>query len=353
MKRWPLYLLLALIGFWCDQAILDWVNTPDRVVLVGAQMRQAMLSPDGKYVAGIEPTGDQCRLRIWATETGREAREPVLLPNPPASTSPISWSPKADRVAVGAAENVFLIPLKKGRVRKLQGAWLVREVRFSQSGLFSVRCNNVVFIYNERGKLAWRLDVPYLLHARLSEDGSQLAVAAFEDGIRVYNRGKRKCRLHLQPGAVSVGLQFCDQDSKLATAFRYRHNPSLDHARVYDLTDGRATGPELKVPELRGFSACDGGRRVVVRSGGCHLIDVQSGRTLQYRSQPSPWVDVLSADGQQVLSQPEGRHEVVLWKAADGRELAHLPHPERPVTFGFVGSQWVRVTGGPCAIWKL
>lgn len=346
----PLLLVLAAVGYHVDRAL----QSSRRLGLVGEDLRYAAVSPDGRFVAGVANRGsNRWTLGVWETASGRPVLEPEPLPHPPGPTNCLAWSADGTTLVAGAAESVLVLEPGTGRRRQLAAEWLVREVGWHR-GMVTARTDAAFYLWDTGGRLVWRLAVPHLLHAAYDGHSQTVAVAAFEDGVRLYDLRSRALRRHLEPSWTAAGLEMCADGGLVATAFRFRSDRGSDHGRVYRTRDGVPLGPPLVGPRLYGFRASLDGSRMLLRSEAtCRVLRVRDGHVLGEREAPSPAIDALGFDGRIVATVNQADAAVTLWSAEGGRVLERLEHPQQPVRVRFAAPDLLQVTGGPCAVWRV
>lgn len=356
LRRTFAFLCLASLGALCDQALRATLfpqNQPQLLGRVGDQLVAAATSPDGKLVAGLRNVGpEKWTVTVWETAGGRQLLSGPV-PHPPGTTNPLAWSPDSRMLAVGSSGEVSLWEITGGRRRSLAAEWLVRDVRFSQDWLLA-RCDNAVFVWDwKSGKLVKRIGQDHLLAAAVDRTAAVLAMASFQDSVRVYSLPDGKLVQTLSAGPATVGLEFAEKGERLATAFRFNRDRSQDAAAYFEWRMGRQVF-RMPEPDLVGFSvAADGSRFLTRGMAGGHIWN-PSKRKLEHEfSLPSLLPDSLSADGKWVASLPSDQTEVLVW-SSDGQGQPHrLKHGSRPFRFQFFAPGLLQVVDGACSVWKV
>ena len=348
------FLCLAALGALCDRALtpIFFPESARRLGQVGERLSWAATSPNGKWVAGVRPANaEQCALTIWETATGRAVLGPQALAHPPATTNPLAWSADSGHLAVGCSSEVNLFHMSNLSRQRLPADWLVRDVRASQN-CFMARTDRALFVWQaDSGKAVVRLNQDHLLAAALDASSGLIALASFQDSIRIFTVQGKPVQT-LPAGPATIGLDFVRQGHGLAAGFRFRGDRGRDGAALYDLDTGKSQF--MSQPDLMGYSVSQDGRRLLTRSQPlCRIWDGSSGTPILERKFPSHHTDSLSADGKWVASLPPQGSEVVLWHSDGGQEFARLNHGVRPQQFRFVGSGLVQVVGDSCSVWQV
>jgi WD40 repeat protein len=217
---------VALLGR--ERTCQVWeIKTGRRILSIenATTVGRVRLSPDGKWLAGPVGPGDQCRIRVWNTETGREA----LVGNPGQITV---WAFSPDRrtlaITYSSSGTPDLVDLVSGRIRSanVQG----HVGRGIQALEFSADGRTVATGGGDRSIRLWdvgTLEERLMLKGRkgtanalsFSSDGKTLA--SFDTGraMILWDIATGEQHLALEPIFFSLtGVRFSPDGSSLATS---------------------------------------------------------------------------------------------------------------------------------------
>jgi len=376
LRRTFLYLSLAALGYFSDQALQgilsarhqgeqssrhpvrlgELINeSPVRLGEVGQDLRAAVASSDGRYLAGLRHHGgEKWSVTVWEVSTGRVVLAPQELPHPPATTNGMAWHSGHRWLAVGSSDEVSLFDINQGSRKRLRAEWLIRDLRFSEDLLFA-RCDNAAFLWNVRtGKALKKIPQSHLLAGALSARAGAVALASYEGNIQIYDLAG-KLSGSLPAGQATVGLDFVHEGLWLATAFRYQSRRDLDCAILYDWKNQQALTPRLSQPGLVGYSVSADGQRLLTRDDNiCRIWNGNTGKLILENQLQSPAaVDSLSPDGKLVASLTPQSDDILIWHTDTGQEYCRLQHGKRPFRWGFFSPDKALVLHGPASVWQI
>ena len=350
-----LFSILALCGFSIGPGLEALhAKAPRRTVSMGQNLVGAKLSPQGDSLVAVGRKSSGQWFCQAFNGRGKELKSIDTMPSPPGRFHAMAWHPHRGEIALAAVDQVWLFDPLKGSVKKLKANAQVRHLEY-RGNLLLARTDNSVFLWNaESYKLQWRLDLAYLLHARLDPNGEILATSSFEDGVRLFQVKKKKFLAHLEPGALSCGLGFSKSGQWLTCGFRERSDRSKDRVTTYCLKTKKIVGPALAAHSLYGFDVSDNGELIVARErSGAKVFRTVEGEQLSHRQGDSPLVDSMSPDGRWVASTPSLRGQVAVWssRAASEEELLEIGHGASDVHFA--NSRTLLVVNGQASLWKI
>lgn len=321
----------------------------------GGYVADARFAPDGRSVL----TGGVEGLRLWPL-----ALEADALAELPGPIGALAAGPDGRWLATTGFEpqaQLHLVDARSGALQRLHTmAWRSEALRFSADGqrlLAGGRDGLHVFDVDAAARLRWQ---------RPAEPGVQLLAAAFGRGdelLLAEGRGSLGMAVTLTRCRLPGGDRAADcRARELASRARGSFRAAFDGAgaRLYLWSDDEPPQPVLSVVVDDG-AAAPGPRSAPLRAAALAADARQAfaalvaGRRIERLPLPGQpplaihheaWVRqlALSPDGSRLagaLADPvsRGKNRVVLWRSADGAELARFdrPHEDGPLAFGADG----------------
>ncbi len=355
--RFRLFFLLAAFGLIVGGVLESaFLRGPVLRAQFGEGLVTALASPDGKLIAATGRAQDGSWFCALYDLDGAAIGQAVPLRSPPGRGPALAWRSDSAQVAVANGPEVLVLSTNAEPPRRLRAAPTVRALTYGGPFLLA-RADGVALLWEtQRYTQAWQLAQPYLLHASLNSDGSSLALASFEDGVRLYDPQKKRVGPHFEAGFTAAGLQFAEGSDRLIVGWRQGQRRNRDRMSSYHRQTGKPDGPTLATPQLRGFCASLDGRAVSVRTEyDVAVWNLDTGVKGASSDSESHLIDQLDARGERVLTAlfPKDRpHAAELWSAKDGRTLAHFEH-EWPISdIGITASGQLVIIGDRAAVWE-
>lgn len=347
-SRILLFLCLAALG----QLLSGWLDSPARKVAEFGQDLVVSVSNDQAVTGALGRNADSFFVGLF-DRNGGQLIKPFAIEAPVAPLRCLSWRSDGQALAIASGQTVIVLEAPKWKPRRLKTDSLVREVAYRNQFLMARGTGNLHLWQASTLKLYWRLEQPYLLHSQVSRDGRYLATGCFEEGIRIFNLGRRRMLRQIEDGLTPAGLDFCHDDQWLAACFRFRGRPHLDHARLYQADNGQPLGPPLEQAGLRGYAVSRDGQRLLVRGETrATVFEPRSGRALSHNQLATRLVDTLSPDGRWAATTPPDCRVVVVWDTQNGQTRANLSHSQAPSFVDWWSDRNLTISGGSAAIWQ-
>ena len=353
LRRSLLFTTLALLGLLIGSELAVF-RAPTREHCFGEDLRSAVMSPDGKWVAavGMEESGHWF-FEIWSKDGKRSGERVEILP-PSGRFQPMCWREDGREVAVGLGAEVWLFtPGESGR-RVLAAAKQVRGLEYRSQTLMA-RCDTTTLCWNVRSrKQILRLDQNHLLHAALDPQGKRLITSCFEDGIRIFDLGRKRQLLHITPGVTVSGLQITKGGHWITASYRRHDNRRLDSIQTFTLQNGERVAPPLATPVLEGFQATPDGSRLVARCQEKAVVfDLPKGKPLAENKGSARLIDQITNDGKRIATAPQGagRPNALLWDAKGNAEHS-LGDTAQPFSLSWSETGRLIVVDGRISVWR-
>ncbi|HTU21192.1 MAG TPA: WD40 repeat domain-containing protein, partial [Gemmataceae bacterium] len=324
----------------------------------------AAFSPDAKRLAG--GTGDN-RVALWDVETGKEIRK--LDEHKPASLPSLAWSPDGKRLALTAADSVYVWQAETGeRIGHYKdltqccfACWSPNGSRFAVSR-YRINQSAVVDVVEVgvEGEPR-RLEDDGLASLAWSPDGNTIARIAWGGGggggwVRLYDAATGKRLRTVSEDGSHVPLTALSRDGQTIAVWE---NGRTTVASV-DTGSVRAVIEDTQPP----LALSPDGQRVVTGGPNHALILWESGGKVRIQlaghEQEPAWAS-WSPDGKRIASKAHEEKRILLWDAASGERLGQLgpfvlpPNPYRPGLWSPDGRllAFVPVTGMGWHFWDV
>lgn len=354
-NKFVLLSILALCGFFIGPVLENFLaEAPRKTISMGENLVGAKLCPQGDLLVAVgRKASGQWFCQAFESQ-GKELKSIGSLPEPPGRFHAMAWHPDRREVALAAGGEVWLFDPVKGKVKKLKANGLVRHLEY-RGKLLLARTEKSVFLWNaDSHNLQWRLDLAYLLHARLDPSGEVLATSSFEDGVRLFHVKKKKVLAHLEPGALISGLSFSKGGQWLTCGLRERSDRNEDRVNTYCLKNKKLVGPPLVVPSLFGFELSEDGEFIVTRGQmGATVWNTVDGKKLSHLPGESRLFDSLSSDGAWIASTPPSRGQVAVWRSHSSSEQHLLEIGDSASDVHFAGPRTLLVVNGQASLWSV
>lgn len=354
LRRTILLCLLAGFGYLVGTE-LESHRAPTLELTFAQNARHAQMSPDGQNIAVLGlGTGGEWFFELW-TQKGKLLGKRIPLPPPPGRHHSVSWREDSREVAVAAGNDVWLISTQSLEKRVLKAAPMVRQVQFQAQTLMA-RSNTAVFCWNTRTrKQIWRLDQNHLLQATLDPKGGKLATGCFQDGVRVFDIGRKRQLIQFSGGMTSCGLRFGRGGGWLTSGFRNRNQRQHDSVVTIDLKTKKPISAPIPTPFLEGFELCNDGINILARCRDTvTFYRTADGRAINSLEGTARLIDAVNEAGTWIASALAGENasSCRAWNLSSGKtHILSCAQPPQSLSFGSGGR--LLVVDGQVNLWKV